>query len=195
MLLNNLSLEPGEEILTIVRKHWLIITVELIGVFFTAIMPLILLAVFSELPKITGVTTISLAENASVVIFGISTWLLLTTLSGFVVWTHYFLDLWIITDRRIIAVEQIHFFNRNVAIFRLERLQDIEFSIKGFIQTFFNFGTISAQTAGHHEANFKNTGMPNPDQLQATIQKAMDARLSDLNNKPNLSTVLNSTGE
>jgi len=111
-----------------------------------------------------------------------------------VIWTHYFLDLWIVTDRRIISVEQIHFFNRNVAIFRLERLQDIEFKIKGLIQTFFNFGTISAQTAGHMEANFTSCGMPNPDQLQATIQKAMDARLAELNNRPNL-TASEVTGE
>lgn len=194
MLLDNLNLEPGEEILTIVRKHWLIITVELIGVLITAIIPIVLLAVFSELPKMTGVEMIDLSGSSNIITFGIATWLLLMSLSGFVVWTHYFLDLWIITDRRIISIDQLHFFNRNVAVFRLERLQDIEFSIKGLIQTFFNFGTISAQTAGHHEANFKSTGMPNPDQLQATIQKAMDARLADLNNKPNLSA-MESAGE
>jgi hypothetical protein len=101
----------------------------------------------------------------------------------------------VITDRRIIAVEQVHFFHRSVAIFRLERLQDIEFSIKGLIQTFFNYGTLSAQTAGHHEANFKSSGMPTPDELQAIIQKAMDARLSELNNRPHLATPLESAGE
>lgn len=187
MLLNKLSLEPGEEILKVVRKHWFIIVTQLIGAFMTAIVPLILLGFFVELPKFVGGPEINVGGHTPIITFGVATWLLLSTFSGFVVWTHYYLDLWIITDRRIIAIEQIHFFNRNVAIFRLERLQDIEFSIKGLIQTFFNFGTLSAQTAGHMEANFSSPGMPNPDELQNIIQKAMDARLTDLNNKPNLS--------
>lgn len=195
MLLNKLSLEPGEEILKVVRKHWFIITTQLIGAFMTAIVPLILLGFFIELPKFVGGLEINVGGHALIITFGVATWLLLSTFSAFVVWTHYYLDLWVITDRRIIAVEQIHFFNRTVAIFRLERMQDIEFSIKGLLQTFFNFGTLSAQTAGHLEANFNSSGMPNPDELQNIIQKAMDARLTELNNKPNLSGASNSSGE
>lgn len=195
MLINKLSLEPGEEVLKIARKHWFIITTQLIGAFMTAIVPLIMLGFFVELPKFVGGPEINLSGHAPIITFGVAVWLLLSTLSAFVVWTHYYLDLWVITDRRIIAVEQIYFFNRNVAIFRLERLQDIEFTIKGLIPTFFNFGTLSAQTAGHQEANFKSTGMPSPDELQNIIQKAMDARLTDLNNKPNLSATFESAGE
>jgi hypothetical protein len=194
MLLDKLSLEPGEEILKVVRKHWLLITTQLIGALLTAVVPLILLGLFIELPRLIGGPVLHTENYTPLISFGVTIWLLLATLSAFVVWTHYYLDLWVITDRRIIAVDQIHFFNRNVAIFRLERLQDIEFTIKGLIPTFFNFGTLSAQTAGHQEANFKNTGMPNPDELQNIIQKAMDARLTDLNNKPNLSS-FDSAGE
>lgn len=195
MLLDKLTLEPGEEVLRVVRKHWLIIVAELLGIFFGAVFPIILVGAFLELPNFLGGPEISTAGHGALISFAIATWLLLSTFSAFVVWTHYYLDLWVITDRRIIAVEQIHFFNRTVAIFRLERMQDIEFSIKGLIQTFFNFGTLTAQTAGHMEANFKSTGMPNPDELQDIIQKAMDARLSELNNKPNLSGAVHSSGE
>lgn len=195
MLLDKLSLEPGEEVLKVVRKHWLIIAVELIGAVMTAVIPLILLGIFLELPKALGIPGITTEGHAPMVTFAASCWLLLSTMSAFVVWTHYYLDLWVITDRRIISVEQIHFFNRNVAIFRLERLQDIEFSVKGLVQTFFNYGTLSAQTAGHHESNFKSTGMPNPDELQDIIQKAMDARLTELNSKPHISAPLESAGE
>lgn len=187
MLLEKISLEPDEEILKIVRKHWFVITTELFSILISAIIPIILLAVFIELPKQVGLFDPHAERYGTLITFTIATWLLLCTLSAFVVWTHYYLDLWMITDRRIIAVEQIQFFNRNVAIFRLERLQDIEFSVKGLIATFFNYGTLSAQTAGHMEANFKSDSLPDPAGLQATIQKAMDARLTELNNKPNLS--------
>ncbi len=186
MLLENLDLEPGEDILTVVRKHWFILASELLGVGAGALFPIIALNAFFGISGAYGILTIDPSAYTPEITFLTTLWLLFSVFSGFVIWTHYFLDLWIVTDRRIISVEQVHFFNRNVAIFRLERLQDIEFKIKGLIQTFFNYGTISAQTAGHMEANFTSSGMPNPDQLQATIQKAMDARLSELNNRPNL---------
>ncbi len=187
MLLDKLDLEPEEDVLTVVRKHWFILATQLIGVGIVAVLPMVLLTIVLQVPRAAGIGTFSIEGYTPLVTFALAAWLLFSTFSAFVIWTHYYLDLWVITDRRIIAVEQIHFFNRTVAIFRLERLQDIEFSIKGLLQTFFNFGTISAQTAGHMEANFTSAGMPNPDQLQATIQKAMDARLGELNNRPNLS--------
>lgn len=187
MLLDKLDLEPEEDVLTVVRKHWFILATQLVGVGIVAVLPMVLLTIVLQVPRAAGIGTLSIEGYTPLVTFALAAWLLFSTFSAFVIWTHYYLDLWVITDRRIIAVEQIHFFNRTVAIFRLERLQDIEFSIKGLLQTFFNFGTISAQTAGHMEANFTSQGMPNPDQLQATIQKAMDARLGELNNRPNLS--------
>ncbi len=96
------------------------------------------------------------------------------------IWTNYYLDLWIITDRRIVVVEQLSFFNRNISMFRIERLQDIEVRTTGLLQTFLNYGTLAAQTAGHFESNFSSSGLPDPRGLQAIIQKAMDERLQKL---------------
>lgn len=187
MLFEKLQLEPDEKILKVVRKHWLVIVSELIGILLTAFIPLVLFGVFQSGTSALNVSLPEIEHSGSIMAFATAVWLLFSTIAGFTIWTHYYLDLWIITDRRIIAVDQINFFNRNVAIFRLERLQDIEFSIKGLVQTFFNFGTLSAQTAGHNEANFRSTSLPHPDELQNLIQKAMDARLSALNHKPDLS--------
>jgi hypothetical protein len=187
MLLDSLDLEQGEDILIIVRKHWLILASELAGVVIGALLPIIILNIFFGVSGKYGVLSVDTSAYTPEITFFTTTWLLFSVFSGFVVWTHYFLDLWVVTDRRIISTEQVHFFNRNVAVFRLERLQDIEFTIKGFIPTFFNFGTISAQTAGHMEANFTSKGMPNPDKLQSIIQKAMDIRLSELRKNNNVS--------
>ena len=113
-------------------------------------------------------------------IFILASWSLLVLMLGFMAWTHYYLDLWIITDRRIITIDQVHFFNRKVSSFRLERLQDIKVSINGIIPTFLNFGTLRAQTASALESNFMSSGLPDPREIQATIQRATDARLEAL---------------
>ena len=185
MLFEKIALEPDEKVLKVVRKHWFVIVSELIGTVFTAILPLVFIAVIVSSDTVKAVLPIlGSTESYPLLTFGVGIWMLLSIMTGFMIWTHYYLDLWVITDRRIIAVDQIHFFNRNVAIFRLERLQDIEFNIKGLLPTFLNFGTLSAQTAGHHDQNFSSPGMPNPRELQSIIQRAMDERLRVLHILP-----------
>jgi hypothetical protein len=185
MLFEKIQLESDEEVLKMVRKHWFVIMAELFGTFIMLLIPFFLLVGLLLFPETLSAFNINLAEYTAVIAFVTAGWLILTLMAGFTIWTHYYLDLWIITDRRIILIDQIHFFNRNVSIFRLERLQDIEFSVKGLIPTFLNFGTLKAQTAGAHESNFRSSGLPDPRGLQAVIQKAMDGRLQALHINPN----------
>lgn len=186
MLFEKIQLEPDEEVLKMVRKHWFVIMAELFGTFLMLLFPFFILVGLLIFPNTLAAFDINLAQYAGLIAFIIAGWLLFTLMAGFTIWTHYYLDLWIITDRRIILIDQIHFFNRNVSIFRLERLQDIEFSIKGLIPTFLNFGSLNAQTASQFESNFRSSGLPDPRGLQATIQKAMDARLATLHVSPNI---------
>lgn len=180
MLFEKIKLEEEEKVLKVVRRHWFIITVELFGILVVAMLPFFVLVGYILLPESMKLVAVPFDTYMPHIILGISLWLVLTLMSGFMIWTHYFLDLWVITDHRIIAIEQIHFFNRNVSIFRLERLQDIEYTINGILATLLNFGVISAQTAGHTEHNFRSPGMPDPRGLQAAIQQAMDSRLRAL---------------
>lgn len=179
MLFEKIELEIGEKVLSTVRKHWFVITAELLGTLIASSLPLIAGSIFILLPQLHPETLI-LHQLLPFLIFGAAFWLLFTFLTAFMVWTHYFLDLWIITDRRIIVIDQIHFFKRNVSSFRLERLQDIKVQIDGVIPTLLNFGTIRAQTASVAENNFISTGMPDPRAIQARIQKATDERLTSL---------------
>lgn len=182
MLYEKVKLEEGEKVLKEVRRHWFIITSELFAVFLMFLFPLFILFILALFPSTLSEMEISLPHFTAIITFVVSAWSIITLLSGFMIWTHYYLDLWIITDRRIIAIDQIHFFNRNISVFRLERMQDIEVTIKGLLPTFLDFGTINAQTAGNFESNFKQTGMPDPRGLQALIQQAMDQRLRELQN-------------
>jgi len=184
MLFEKIQLEPGEEILKTVRKHWFVIVIELFATFLMLLFPFFILFLTVLFPDLLGSLNFSLSHFTNLIVFGVSAWSIFCLMIGFMTWTHYYLDLWIITDRRIIAVDQIAFFNRNISVFRLERLQDIEVVVNGIIPTFLNFGTINAQTAGQTANNFRSTGIPDPRGLQATIQSAMDARLATLHIRP-----------
>lgn len=179
MLYEKIEMEADERVLDTVRKHWFVITLQLVFVFLLACMPLVFLVGYAFAPHLPALDAL-FAGEAPLVTFSVCAWLVCMTMMGFTVWTHYYLDLWVITDRRIIVIDQQAFFNRKVSSFRLERLQDIKITIKGIIPTLLNFGTIRAQTAGANESNFASTSMPDPRGVQATIQGAMDARLRTL---------------
>lgn len=180
MLFEKIELEAGEEVLTIVRKHWFLITAEILGVVFFALLPLFAGFIVLLLPDLIPLETLHLGTHLPIILFGISFWLLFTVMAVFMIWTHYFLDLWAITDRRIIVIDQIRFFNRKVSSFRLERLQDIKAQVDGIIPTLLGFGSIHVHTAGNGEDNFISSGLPEPRELQALIQKATDERLKSL---------------
>ncbi|MCA9367903.1 PH domain-containing protein [Candidatus Kaiserbacteria bacterium] len=184
MLFEKIQLEDDEKVLTTARKHWFVIVSELFATFLLILLPFALLFILLLNPTFLSVFGLHAELHKEVIAFIIGAWLLLALLSAFRIWTHYYLDLWIITDRRIISVDQIGFFNRNVSMFRLERMQDIEYTMKGLLPTLLKFGTISAHTAGNNEDVFHATHMPNPQQLQGTIQKAMDDRIRVLHINP-----------
>lgn len=182
MLFEKIKLEPGEVVLRVVRKHWFVIASELIGVVIMIFLPLLLFIAFGVTESLIPNQLLETIHAFSPAIaFAFITWALFSILTAFVTWTHYYLDLWIITDRRIIVIDQISFFNRKVSSFRLERLQDMKALITGIIPTFLNFGTLHAHTAGTDEDNFTTTGLPDPRGLQAIIQGAVDARLVAIN--------------
>ena len=185
MLFEKIKLEEDEAVLQVVRKHWWIIFLETVLIVMLAVLPLIILSIIlaatNRIDFLSSESIMNLITNHQAeVIFLYSSWLLSLWMLHANFWTDYYLDLWAITTRRVILVDQRGFFRRFISSFRLERLQDIEIRTVGIVQTFLNFGTISAQTAGSTENNFISTGLPDPRGLQAIIQRAMDTRLQKL---------------
>jgi hypothetical protein len=176
MFYEKINLEEDEKVVVMVRRHWFILASELFATVVLAFVPFVIMFGILLLPENNYVPN-SLAGYYDITTFVSALWITLCIMGAAMIWTHYYLDLWIVTDRRIIVIDQVHFFNRKVSSFRLERLQDIKVKIDGIIPTFLNFGTIRAQTASAAESNFMTTGLPDPRGIQATIQKAMDARL------------------
>lgn len=180
MLYEKIEFEPDETVLITVRKHWFVILSELFGTFIMLTAPFFIIFILAIFPNFIP-ESLHIQSHLPIIAFGVSVWMIFSLMAGFMVWTHYYLDLWVVTDHRIIAIDQVQFFNRKISSFRLERLQDMKVTINGIIPTFLNFGNIHAHTAGTGEENFSTTGLPDPRGLQAIIQKATDTRLKNIN--------------
>lgn len=73
-----------------------------------------------------------------------------------------------ITDENIVDMDQVGLFQRTIATLRLSRVQDISVQVKGPMQTIFQYGTVTIQTAGEKEL-FHFDYVPNPYAVKAII--------------------------
>jgi hypothetical protein len=181
MLFEKIKLETDEQILLIVRRHWFVFFTRIIGVIVSALAPLIILVVSLEIPQSASLVSDSLIKYSDPFLFLSSAWLLLHWLTLAYIWTDQYLDLWVVTDRRIISIDQRSLFVRSVSSFRLERLQDLSITIPGFMATLLNYGSVEAQTASGDEGEFKVKGLPAPREIKALILEANDKRLQEMN--------------
>lgn len=179
MLFEKIKLEDDERILLMVRRHWFVFFTRVFGVVFTACAPFAVAGFAFLKLEAYQVTTELFSVYASYILFASALWLLLNWMTLAFIWTDHYLDLWIVTDRRIISIDQKSLFVRSIGSFRLERLQDMNVEIPGFLATMFNYGTIEAQTASGSEEEFRAKGLPNPREIKSVILEAADNRMEN----------------
>jgi len=86
----------------------------------------------------------------------------------------YYLDIVLVTNMRIMKVDQAGLFNRIVSELELDKIQDITSHIDGPIRTLFNFGNLEIQTAS--EINrVKPMDIPHPVRVRRRIMELITA--------------------
>jgi len=155
--------KPDEKIEVFLRRHWLSFLPTILISFFMLLIPLF---VFLGL-RILG---INLGEFENIIILGISCYLLIVLAFYLTSFIDYYLDICIVTDKRIVDIEQNGLFNRVISEQNLIRVQDVTAKRRGILQTFFNFGDLFIQTAGE-APNFEFLAIPRPNEAAQIILK------------------------
>lgn len=158
--------EPGEKVLLLVRRHPFFIIIR--SIFFI---------VLFFLPIGLGVWFFPQLQSRGLIeyfLFLSGLWHLFVWSVMFYALTMYTLDVWIVTDRRIIDSIQHGFWSRTISELHLSRIQDISVETCGIIQTLFKFGDLQVQTAGAEE-KFKFIQIPHPERVKDEIMKAVSA--------------------
>jgi hypothetical protein len=89
-------------------------------------------------------------------------------LFSFQMFIEYWLDIFIVTDKRVLDIDQKGLFDRTVSELRLYRTQDVTAQVKGFLHTILDYGDIFIQTAGEQE-RFHFEDIPHPNQIAKSI--------------------------
>jgi hypothetical protein len=166
-----INLHEGEEILAKHHKHWFVLVSDTLPLLVLFAIPYLL--IFFTKQTIQRIqegtmqlpisdTIYNMIFDPNVLIFAGAGWFLLMWVRFFMIWTDYYLDVWIATNKRIIDIDQKGLFNREVSECRYEQVQDVTVEIHGIIATMLNFGEIHVQTAGEkREIIIKGVARPN----------------------------------
>jgi hypothetical protein len=156
-----------------VRKHWIVFFGQALSLFVGSVFPFaIFVAVKMFVPKVylTYFSYISLSGNTyALLLFFYILWLLFLWISFFVEWTKYYLDVWYVTEKRIIDIQQKRIFDREITNLRFDKIQDVTVDVHGFIPTVLNFGNIKVQTASEDNIDFFMNTVRKPDEVRRVI--------------------------
>lgn len=165
-----IEIDTDEKIERVIRKHWFILLGNIVILFFAVAIPIILLFV-----TLIASFPVSGAARAAEVFF-LFAWLLIIWMIGWKIWADYYLDVLVVTDKRIFDIEQIGFFRRDSSSFRIDRIQNVSVTVDGIMQTYFDFGTMRIETAGEKE-QFVSPYIAQPYEVKKFINEEYDRAL------------------
>ncbi len=164
------ELEPGEHVVREMRKHWFLFVVELLPYAIFALVPLAIIPLIKVAggPLVSFTSSFTWASPLARALLG--AWWLMVWIGAFNTFTRYFLNLWVLTNDRIVDVKQRGFFNREVSSLLLNRVQDITIDTEGLMASLLDFGDINVQSAGAVDRVVMR-GIPRPAQMRDIILK------------------------
>lgn len=163
------TFNEGEEVVLQARRHWIVVVPLFLFLGLVTLAPVVFYAIVDALPIVLETP----GWGPALLAFGYFGWMLAVWVIGYFVWLDHHLDVWIMTNERLIDIEQKGIFRREISSLRFERIQDITAEVDGALATFLDFGVIKVQTAGEaKEFSIENIASPH------VVVDAINAELS-----------------
>ncbi|MBT4277870.1 PH domain-containing protein [Candidatus Falkowbacteria bacterium] len=135
--------QKDEKVILVLRRHWFILFKYLILFLITTFLPIASYILIKD----SGFIISGDFAKALITII-LSSYYLSMLLFFFTAFVDYHLDVWIVTNHRILNIEQKALFSRVISELKLEKIQDITSEVHGIIPTFLDYGDVHIQTAG-----------------------------------------------
>jgi len=169
------ELEPGEHVVLQVRKHWFFFLMELLPYAILAAIPfafldlLFRLAPYPDWQSITA-TLPDPSDKLVIIVPLLCVWLLIVWTGAWGTFTRYFLNVWVLTNQRIVDIKQRGFFRREVSSLLLSRVQDVTTDVTGVLSSFLDIGDIMVQSAGT-DIEFVMSNIWRPERMRDIVLK------------------------
>lgn len=146
-LAEHIQLKSWERVVFFLRRHWLIFFSDVAVVLVLASIPIG--AYFILAITVPGLLTDATTQPGLILLasaYYLTIWLVFLTK-----FVDFYLDAWIVTNDRIVSIEQKGLFSRTISELDLAKIQDVTSEVKDVIPSIFNYGNVYVQTAGEVE--------------------------------------------
>lgn len=158
------GMEDGENIVLIIRSHWVVYFPQILVVALIWILPWVLLAlvpdVFKNVPLFLSLLITVLAIGVSIIV------------DAFLKW---FYNVSIITDQRVIDLDYPNVMSHTMSEAQLEKIEDVTHKQSGALGSVFDFGTVYVQTAGTNQ-NIEFQNVPRPRDVQDILVDLLESK-------------------
>lgn len=159
----------NEKVELFLRRHWFAVLTIVIAFLVLTIVPLIIGFIFQDQVS----TALNNRLFGPVIVVVGSMYYLAVWLFAFLEFTDYYLDVWIVSNERIINIEQEGLFNRTASELHLTAIQDATSDVRGIIHTLFDYGNVVVQTAGE-KGRFIFKNIPRPEKVKEKVLKLVE---------------------
>ncbi|MBC7498255.1 PH domain-containing protein [Candidatus Gracilibacteria bacterium] len=135
------QIRPGEHVIMMLHRHWIVFAFKIGYILGLIITTLVIWFMKSKLIFIFG---------TAIFWGGLSIYWMLFLTFILLSWINDELDLFIITDQRIIGIDQVSSLSRRVTECGLDRVQEVNAEITGILQTVLGYGHVHIHTASEH---------------------------------------------
>ncbi len=150
----SVDLKAGEEVKVVIRRHWLGFVRIAAVVTLIAMMPLSLSILFGQIA--TWFLPVSVF------------WAILVALEGIRRWLIWYLDSFVLTNQRIVNIDQKGLFSRSISEAPFRAIQDVRYDINGFFPTLFRYGDVHVRTVA---GELSMDGVPEPRVIQDLVMR------------------------
>ena len=157
--------EEGEKIILFIRKDFITNIGWLVTGAFLLLLPLVVF--LGQQFLFSKYTLISIPVNLLLTLFLFYYLFTLTYL--FISFITWYFNISLITDRRVVDIDFSSLVYKNIAVTKLDLVQDVSYKQVGVMRTFFDYGNVLVQTAGTID-NFEFDSAPNPEEIVHIVE-------------------------
>ena len=154
--------EVEEEIILFLRQDLVTLIPWIFAIGGLAIAPMIILPLFQKY------LVLPIPIPATYYVVGTAFWYVMVFGLVLSQLLHWYFNIFIVSNERIIDIDFVHLLYKKFSETRLDRVQDIKYTMSGLAATIFNYGNVVIQTAGE-VPNFVFESVPYPEKVVDVI--------------------------
>jgi len=93
-------------------------------------------------------------------------------MSGFAlqIFIGWFFNVYLVTDERVVDMDFMSVVSKNISIAKIENIEDVTFTTQGAFASFFDYGTVTIQTAAEKN-QFEFDNVPHPSKVASLLNE------------------------